>query len=226
MKKYLEILINIPLFAGIQENELESLLGCLNAQVRHYPKGEIIMLSGAPMNSVGIVLEGSAQILKDDFNGNRNILARVKHGELFAEVFACIGIEHAPVTVLADTRAVVLFIDFRRIVSSCTSACAFHSRLIENMLRLMARKNMMLHEKVSCLGHRTTREKLEAFLLLHMEHAGTNPFEIPFSRNEMADYLCVDRSALSTVLGKMRDEEVIQYHKNSFELLDGFGVHK
>lgn len=220
MKEYLEIYKNVPLFAGISEAELLSLLQCLHAQVKSYPKGGVVLLAGESIRQVGIVLEGTVQIIKEDLHGNRNILGRFAQGELFAEVFACIGIEKAPVTVFADTGTVVLFIDFRRIVTSCTAACAFHARLIENMLLLMARKNLMLSEKVMCIGHRSTREKVEAFLTLQQERAGTNPFDIVFSRAEMADYLCVERSAMSAVLCKMRDEGAIRFHKNSFELLE------
>lgn len=223
MKKNLEILKLVPLFAGIAHEELGGLLVCLGAKVKDYAKDEIVLLAGDPVSHVGLVLEGSVQVYKEDFNGNRNILALVGRGELFAEVFACVGLDRSPVTVVADSDATVLFIDFRRIVTSCSSACAFHSRLVENMMRLMARKNIALNEKVSCIGHRTTREKVEAFLLMQVERAGRNPFEIPFSRAEMADYLCVDRSALSAVLGKMRDEGVLRYRKNQFELLEGFG---
>lgn len=222
MQNDLNQLTNMPLFDHISATELEKMLPCLGAQRKTYSKGSIVLLAGAPIDCLGIVLYGRAMITREDSGGHRNMLGRVESGEVFAEVFACMGVAHSPVTVMAETDMGALFINFRRIITSCSSACAFHSRLVENMLRLFAQKTLTLNEKLGCIGHRTLREKLEAFLTVQQEHAAVNPFSIPFSRSEMADYLCVDRTALSAILSRMREEGVIKYHKNRFELLDGF----
>ncbi len=215
----IEKLLGTPLFAGIDREELDRMMGCLCASQKAYPSGGSVMLAGDDADRVGLVIEGSVQVSREDINGNRNILARFGEGELFGEVFACMGVERIPVTVIASPGTTVLFIDLKRIVGSCGIACAFHSRLIANLLRLLAQKNLLLNEKVTCVGHRSTREKIEAFLMMQWEKEGQNPFKIPFTRAEMADYLCVDRSAMSAVLGKMRDEGVLRFNRSSFELL-------
>ncbi len=158
MKKHLEVLKAAPLFAQIEPDELTALLGCLGAMVKSYQKDETVMLAGDPVSHIGLVLQGSVQVFKEDFSGNRNMLARIGRGELFAEAFVCIGVPRLPVTVVADADTEVLFIDFRRIITRCSAACDYHSQLVENMLRLMAQKNMAMNEKVSCIGHRTSRE--------------------------------------------------------------------
>ncbi len=219
MENIIKKLEGISLFDKIRPEELSQLMPCVKARVGHFEKGEIILLAGEKIREVGIVLSGSVQVMKEDAAGNRNIFARLSEKEIFAEVLNCAGIEKSPVTVLTDTGAGVLFLDFRRVIVSCGNACAFHSRLIQNMLRLVALKNLSMNDKITCLGHRTTREKVEAFLELQLERAGKNPFYIPFSRAQMADYLCVDRSALSAVLCKMRDEGQIRFEKNRFEIL-------
>ncbi|ADU27272.1 Crp/Fnr family transcriptional regulator [Ethanoligenens harbinense] len=212
----------MPVFEHIRPEELEKLLPCLGARIRSAVKGEIVLLAGEPVDSVGLLLAGSAQIAREDEAGNRNMLGRVEPGELFAEMFACLGMAHSPVTVTAETDVRVLFLNFHRIIYSCTSACAFHSRLVENMLHLFARKTLALNEKLDCVGRRTLHEKVHAFLAQQREHGGGNPFTIPFSRAEMADYLCVDRSALSAILSRMKRAGEIDYRKNRFRLLDGF----
>lgn len=223
MQYDLSALASAPLFENIRTDDLGKLLQCLGAQVKTYPKGGVVLLAGEPTENVGLVLRGAAQISQETRTGAVNMLGRVEPGELFAEVFACLGAAPSPVTVVAETEFEALFIHFKRILTTCPSSCAFHARLVENLLRLLAQKTLALNEKLSCIGHRTLREKVEAFLELWQKRAGHNPFCIPFSRAQMADYLCVDRSALSSMLGRLRDEGCLRYHKNRFELLDGFG---
>jgi len=223
IKKYFSIFEKVPLFKDIKAEELEVMLNCIGAYIKSYHKGEVIFMAGRPIEHVGIVLEGSVQMVKDDIKGHRNIIGNFKQAELFAEAFACAGLKQSPVTVFANSEAVILFIYFKKIISHCTSACAFHTRLTENMLRLIVYRNLYLNDKLDCIGRRTTQDRVEAFLMLQRERAGQNPFDIPFNRAQMADYLCVDRSALSAVLSKMKEEGLIRFHKNRFELLAGFG---
>lgn len=222
MEKYLEILKKVRLFDGIKEDDLKGMLSCLGAVIKDYDKDDIIFLAGSTIESVGIVINGSIKIVKEDINGNRNILGLFKKTDIFGEVFACARIHKIPVTVLADESSTVMFIDFERIISQCQASCVFHSRLVENMLKIMALKNLSLKNKLDCIGRRTTRERVEVFLMSQMQRAGQNPFVIEFSRAEMADYLCVERSALSAVLSKMRDEGEIEFEKNKFKILSVF----
>jgi CRP-like cAMP-binding protein len=164
-----------------------------------------------------MVLSGSARVIKEDENGNVMILTELAASELFGEAFACAGIEQSPVTVLAAEDSEILCIDYKKITSSCSSACGFHSKLIENMLKIIAEKNLLLNQKIEILSKRTTREKLLAFF--DAQRGAAKKFSIPYNREELAHYLCVDRSAMSGELCKMRDEGLLKFHKNKFEIL-------
>jgi CRP-like cAMP-binding protein len=190
---------------------------CLSARKKFYQKGEIILLSGNTVNFVGLVLSGSVQIIKDDDDGRVNIIAELGASELFGETFACAGIDHSPVTVIAAENSEILLMNYRKIITTCKSSCSFHAKLIENMLNLIARKNLMLNQKIEVLSHRSTREKLLCFFNLH--RGAAKRFTIPFNREELAQYICVDRSAMSAELSRMRDEGLIKFDKNDFEML-------
>jgi CRP-like cAMP-binding protein len=207
-----------PLFAGIAEADWESLLTCLSARRRVYAKGAFILRAKQRTGAVGIVLGGRAHLLKEDFWGNRTLLAEVRAGGLFAEAYAFTG-EALAVSVFAAEKTEALLLDCRRIIATCGSACAFHTALIGNMLRISVRKNMDLVDKIECLTKRTTRGKLLAFLSEQAKRAESNAFAIPFNRQELADYLAVDRSAMSTELSKMREAGILRCQKNRFELL-------
>ena len=217
MKNIFEIIKNNPLFQGITFNEFERMYSCLSARTADYKKDDIIILSGNKINSVGLILSGGVKIIKEDINGNINIIAELAVSEIFGEVFACAGIEQSPVTVQASENAEILFIDYKKIITSCNSACPFHAKLIENMIELLAQKNLMLNQKIEILSKRTTKEKL--FCFFDYQRNTKKKFTIPFNREEMAHYLCVDRSAMSNELCKMRDEGLIKFNKNEFEII-------
>lgn len=219
MKKYFEILKNIPLFQGISEAELVPLLACLSAKLTHFEKNEIVFMSGDSLHHFGIVLSGQVQIYQEDYYGNKNILSHVGAGHLFGESFACANVASLPVSVLTVTDSDLLFIDCARLAVPCTHACAFHSRLIQNLLSIMAMNNIFLMQKFEITTKRTTREKLLAYLSAEARKAHGSRFSIPFNRQELADFLSVDRSAMSTELGRLRDEGLLKFHKNQFELL-------
>ncbi|MDR3225755.1 MAG: Crp/Fnr family transcriptional regulator [Clostridiales Family XIII bacterium] len=221
------IILKSALFAGIEKSQLESLLGCLSATQRVCKKGEFIFLAGKEAASVGLVMSGSVHILQEDSWGNRMILARFGPGELFGEAFSCAGAERLPVSVIAAARSEILLIDYRKIVTSCSAACVFHARLVENMLRILAEKNILLTRKLAYFSQRTIRGKLLSFLSDQAIREGSDAkntvVEIAFNRQELADYLCVDRSALSRELGAMQSEGLIRYRKNRFEIMANDG---
>ena len=219
MKNYLDVLKTVKLFQGIGESNLQSLLSCLCGKVIHYEKGQTIFFSGESIGQFGIVLSGQVQIVQDDFYGNRSILAKIDIGNLFGESFACAEIKTLPVSVITTTESELLFIDCHRLAVPCAKACDFHSRLIQNMLRIVSMKNIALTQKIEFTSKRTTREKLLAYLSAEAKKAGGSRFTIPFNRQELADYLSVERSAMSAELSKLRDDCVISFHKNQFELL-------
>jgi CRP-like cAMP-binding protein len=219
MEQYYELLATMPLFAGVLVGEIGSLLNCLGARIKVYEKNQIIFHVGQPVSSVGIILEGNVYVQKEDFMGNRSILADLGRGDLFAEAFCCAREEQIPVSVLSSDKSTILLMDYGRIISTCPSACTFHAKLIENMLYILARKNIMLNQKIECLSKRTTREKLLAFLFAQAQKAKSQIFNISFNRQELADYLCVDRSAMSNELSKLKSEGIVTFHKSTFKLL-------
>ncbi len=220
-----EALKNNPLFANIDVTNLKSLLTCLEVSQRKYGKGECIFTLGDKAVQVGVVISGGAMVLMEDMEGQRTILSHVGPGELFGEAFSCAGIDSLPVSVAASEASEVMLFDYRKIVTTCPSACAFHTRMIMNMLRLLAEKNIQLTRKIEHISKRTTREKLLSFLSTEAGLAGSTNVEIPYNRQELADYLCVDRSALSRELGAMQAEKLITYDRKRFTLFPGGRKH-
>jgi len=221
---YTELLKKVPLFYGLNETEINMALKCLFPKIKNYNKGDVILMRGDKATDVGIVLIGKVQIIKEDFLGNRNIIAEAEAAELFAEVFSCSNTAKLPVTVVASAESRILFIDYKKIVSSCSAACSFHTRLIENMLSILANKNILLNQKIEHISKRTTREKLLSFLSTQFQKSGSYEFCIPFNRQELADYLCVDRSAMSNELCKLRTEGIIDFRKNKFKILADYNM--
>ena len=216
MKKVFDVAKSSPLFQGIAFSDFEPILHCLSFKTNSYNKDDIILLSGDSVNFVGLILSGGVKIIKEDLVGNISILTRLATSEIFGEIFACAGIYHSPVTVQADEETEILFIDGHKIITSCSKSCHFHARLIKNMLKLLAHKNLMLNQKIDILSKRTTKEKLLCFF--DYQRGTAKKFTIPFTREEMAHYLCVDRSAMSNELCKMRDEGLISFNRNKFEM--------
>lgn len=219
MKKYFSVIKKCPMFEGISELDLEGMLACLGAKRISVKKGEVIFGEGEKATAVGIVLSGSVRMIREDYYGNRSILTLVKPAELFGETYACAGIDSLPVTVLAAEDSECMLIDCRRITFTCANACEFHSRVVFNLLRLVANKNLTYDQKIEVTSKRTTRDKLMTYLLSQAKLHGSNIFEIPYDRQELADYLEVDRSGLSAEISKLRKEHVIACVKNKFEIL-------
>lgn len=219
MKEFFPILETCPLFDGIDLKDLSSMLTCLGARVSNYQKNQVIFREGETANYVGIVLSGAVQIVREDFYGNRSIVARIEPSELFGESFACAGVSVLPVSAAAAEDSRVMLIDCRRLTVSCTSACSFHSKMIFNLLQVVATKNLIFNQKIEITSHRTTREKLMAYLLMQAKQNKSSSFTIPYDRQALADYLCVDRSAMAVEIGKLRKDGIIACEKSRFELL-------
>ncbi|MBO5416729.1 MAG: Crp/Fnr family transcriptional regulator [Clostridia bacterium] len=219
MKKYLGILKKCPLFDDIEEENLIRMLGCLGAKVELFDKKYTIFAEGAPAKYIGIVLSGSAQIIQVDYYGNRSILSEVEQAEVFAEAFACAGVEALPVTVVADEPCEIMLINCSHILNTCSNNCGFHQKLIFNLMQDLAKKTIMFHQRIEITSKRTTREKLLTYLSLRAKKVGSDSFDIPFDRQELADYLEVERSGLSAEISRLRAEGVIACRKNHFELL-------
>lgn len=219
MEKYLKILKSVLLFKGISQDNLKSLLNCLGASIKHYNKDDIVFMSGERISSIGIVLSGQVQVVQEDYYGSKCIIGNVDAGRLFGEAFSFASIEEFPVNVYATVKSDILFIDSKALVTPCTKACDFHSKLIFNMLNIVSMKNLSLTQKIEFLSRRTTRDKLLAYLSAEAQKAQSGKFCIPFNRQELADYLHVDRSAMSSELCKLRDDGILRFKKNRFEFL-------
>lgn len=220
MKKYFEVLRRCTLFEQIEDENLIALLGCLGAKVETFGKKYTIIAEGNPAKYIGIVLSGSAQIIRIDYYGNRSIVTGVEVGEVFGEAFACAEVPAIPVTIIANEPCEVMLIDCSRVLHACSNACGFHQQIIFNLMRDLAIKNILFHQKLEIISKRSTRDKLMAYLLLQAKKAGGSSFEIPFDRQELADYLEVDRSGLSAEISKLRKEGIIENRKNFFVLLE------
>ena len=191
------ILKKIPLFYGVKPEEVASILHCLSGQIRSFSKGEMIFCAGESITSVGIVLEGSVHIEIDDFWGSKNILNHVGPGQLFGEAYACSPSEPLMVNVVSVTPSQILFLDVPKILHTCEKPCSHHQQMIENLLRIMATNNLQLSRRILHTTPKTIRERLLAYLSYQELLTGSPEITIAFNRQQLADYLSVDRSALS-----------------------------
>ena len=219
MKKYLNILRKCPLFKDIEEENLLRMLICLGAKIEYYEKKQTIFSEGIPAKHLGIVLSGSVQVMQVDFNGNRSILSEMNEGEVFAEDFACAEVNVLPVSVVMNKQGEVMMIHCSHVLHTCTNHCGFHQQLIFNLMKDLALKTIFFHQRMEITSKRTTREKLLAYLHSQAKKTGTESFEIPFDRQELADFLEVDRSGLSSEIGKLKKEGIIEAEKNRFRIL-------
>lgn len=218
MKKHFKILRQCLLFDGINDENLLPMLNCLGAEQKKYDKNQIIFAEGSIAERFGILLSGEAQIVRVDYYGNRSLVGRVGRGELFGEAFACAEVKNLPVDVIATEDCEVLLVDVKRVTQTCCNACEFHNRIIYNLMKIVAAKNLSFHRKLEIISGRTTRDKLMNYLLFEAKRAGSDSFEIPYDRQELADYLEVDRSGLSAEISKLRREGVLESVKNKFVL--------
>ena len=211
--------LNAPLFAGIKREDMGAMLHCIGYHISSFSRGEIIAFEGDHLKHIGIVLSGRVDMVKEDLWGNKTMLLRMGRNEIFGETFACGDDSLSTVTFLVSEDASVMFMPFSRVMHSCTMACGFHHRLIENMVRVIAGKNRELMQKVDVVSKRTIREKLLAYLSIQAQQQRQRYFEIPLGRVELAEYLCVDRSALTRELAKMKEDGLIDYDRNHFRIL-------
>lgn len=218
MKNFLSVIRSSQLFSGVSENELTAMLSCLDMREEDFPKDAFILRAGDTAEAIGLVLSGSVLVIQEDIWGNRNIISKAGAGQTFAAAFACAPGSRLNVSVIAETPVTAMFLNVKRILNVCPSACAHHSRIIRNLLGELAEKNLRFNEKLTHMGQRTTRAKLMSYLSAEAQSIGKYEFDIPFSRQQLADYLAVERSGLSLELGKMRGEGLIDYHKSHFIL--------
>lgn len=208
-----------PLFAGIQPQELTSLLQCLGAKQQNYPKGTALLQEGQTTQQIGVVVSGLAVMEYQDIQGGNTVLGSAGPGMVFGEAYACIPQEPLLITVRAAEDTVVLWLQIGRMLTTCPSTCPFHTQLIRNLLTVTAEKNLALSRRSLHTSSKTIRGRLLSYFSQCVKQTGKNRFTLPYNRQQLADYLGVDRSALSNELSKMQRDGLLRYHKNQVEML-------
>ena len=211
-------LTNTPLFHGIREDELREMLSCLNAREQEYKKGEVILRAGDSVTEVGLVEKGSVNIVVNFYWGNSGIFGHVTQGSVFGETYAAIPGKELLNDVVAAEDCLILFLDMRHLTTTCSSSCVFHQRIVQNLLRIFAQKNIGMSSRMMHIAPRSLRERLLSYLSEQAMEHGSAQFSIPFDRQQLADYLGVDRSAMSNELSKMQRDGLISYKRNEFTL--------
>ena len=206
------------MFEQIEEEQLLKMLSCLGARITSFDKKYTVFAEGSSAKYIGIVLSGSVQIVQVDYYGNRSILSEIGCAQVFAEAFSCAEVKSIPVSVIANEPCEIMLIDSSHVLHTCSNHCGFHRQLIFNLMKDLAKKTIMFHQRIEITSKRTTREKLMTYLMIEAKKADSNSFDIPFDRQELADYLEVDRSGLSAEISKLRREGLLESTKNHFEL--------
>jgi len=219
MEKYIEILKRTQLFSGVSDSEISAMLSCLQAQLLTFKKGEYVYREGEHLDNISVLVKGKLLVQNNDFWGNRNIINVIHVGEMFGEAYVAPESGVLPNDVVAEEDSAVIFFNVRKILTVCSSACRFHSMVIQNLFFAISEKNRKLVQKIGHMSKRSTRAKLLSYLSQEAKKHNSNHFIIPFTRQQLADFLCVDRSAMSNELCKMRDEELLKFDRNQFTLL-------
>ncbi len=210
-------MLQIELFKKINNNNVLELLKCTGIKTKTFKKNAFILKNGAKIDYLGVILDGNAQIIKQDSLGKNVVIETLKVNDIFGHNIVCLGEKYSPVDIISENNCEVLFLPFEKVITPCAKLCPYHLQLIKNIMMMISKRNSLLTDKIDILGQKTTREKILTFLNSYKNEEKS--FSIPYSRKEMAKFLCVDRSAMSRELCKMRDEGILKFYKNNFELL-------
>ncbi len=210
-------MLQIDLFENVQNNEVLELLKCIGIKTKVFRKNAFILKAGSKIDYLAVILGGNAVMSKTDSFGKQTIIEHLKMNDIFGHNIVCCGLDKSPVDIVAENECEVLFLPFEKVVTPCAKLCPYHLQLIKNVMKMISKRNSLLNDKIDIIGQKTTRDKIMA--LLETYHNGQKVFSIPYSREEMAKFLCVDRSAMSRELCRMRDEGILKFSKNHFEIL-------
>ena len=216
MEKYLPLLQKSPLFAAMVPGEILSVLHCVGAAEREFGAGEYILPAGSPTQAMGLLLSGSALAIQEDLWGERNIMGKIQPPGTFAEPFAATPGAVLNVSIVANAPVKVLFLSIQRILTVCSETCPQHALLIRNLVSVLAKKNLQLNDKITHMSKRRTREKLLSYLSSESLRQGSLEFDIPFDRQQLADYLGVDRSTMCNELSKMQRDRALGHVRGAF----------
>lgn len=220
-----QFLTKTKLFQGIEEKDMKSMFACFSCKTKSYKKGDYIYHAGTKIKALGLVLSGSVTIENNDVWGNHSILDCVTPGRIFAETYALCPNEILLVDIVANEPTEILFLDTTTATTTCCNACSCHQALIRNLLQISSRKNLNLSRHIMHTSSKTIRGRLLSYLSFQAQKQGSYEFDIPFNRQQLADYLGLDRSALSSELGKMQRDGLITFRKNHFTLSSDFDLY-
>ncbi len=210
-------MLEIDLFENIDNNGVLELLKCIGIKTKVFKKNSLILKTGGKIDFLGVILGGNAVIKKTDSLGHTIVIEKLKMNDIFGHNIVCCGLDKSPVEIIAENECEVLFLPFEKVVTPCEKLCPYHLKLIKNIMKMISMRNLLLNDKIDIIGKKTTRDKILAFLESYRNEERV--FSVPYSREEMAKFLCVDRSAMSRELCRMRDDGILRFHKNHFELL-------
>ena len=213
-------ILKSPLFENLTEQEIESLLDCTGARLARYERGAAVGFRDPGEPFIGILLSGSLSMTRYDAFGNRFLLSRTEEGEVFGLSLAMIGAGSEDFFLTASSPCEILLLHAEKILFGCETTCTSHRTLYLNMMRLLAKKNLSLVRKQCHMAQRTLRRKLSSFLSEQSGIAKSKRFSVKMDRQELADYLGVDRSALCAELSRMRKEGLIDYYRHDFLIKD------
>lgn len=220
MHSYLPILRKCALFQNMTDDDILSITTCMNLTPRSFPSDSYLFFLNDTVTSIGIVIRGEVELVKETRSGSRHIISVVQSSEIFGEGIVCTSSQKSPVTARTKTDALICFFPYERILRTCGSACNYHLTLIHNMITLLGEKNFFLNRKIDLLTLKGMREKIVTYLLMLSDHFQSNQFNLPFNRNELAEFLNVSRTSMCRELGRMKEEGLIDYHLNRVKLLD------
>ena len=218
IEKHLPILSNCAFFGGMNHKEIQAVLGCIGAYPVQAPRGKYIFRAGDSTEVMGLVLSGSVFIIQEDIWGHRNIMAKCHPGEFFGEIYAATPGAVLNISAVAEMDSLIMMMNVKRLMASCSSACEHHQRLIRNLVSVLANKVMAFNDKITHISKRTTREKILSYLSRESQRRGSLSFDIPFNRQELADYLCVERAAMTVEISKLQREGLLKTNRKHFEL--------
>ena len=218
MRKFLPILKKSELFAGMADEEILTALNCINAKSITAFKDEYIMRAGDKTENMGLILSGSALIVQEDLWGHRNIMTIITPGGFFAEPFAILPDAVLNISVVASEDCKLLLLNLRKMLTVCPSACQHHNKLIQNLVAVLSGKILLFNDKITHMSKRSTGDKIMSYLSTESVRQGSLEFDIPFNRQQLADYLCVDRAAMSVEISKLQKAGILETQRNHFKL--------
>lgn len=198
------------LFQGITKEDYEKMMLCFHSVEKHYEHGAVICTYGNSSESIGIVLEGTVQLLRTHPDGRQTILEQLGAGDIFSETLSFVSENSSTIQVVCSSRCRIQFIDYSHLIKRCPKACPYHSLLVNNALQMISQKAVHLSERLEVLSQRSIREKLQCYFCLLAEQNHSRTFLLPFSYSALADYLSVDRSAMMRELKRMKEKNLIR----------------